>query len=136
MPPEAATRSGLAFRAQQPGSGHQVPPCLCLAPEHQGNGAFPDPRLVWSRTMIPRYGRHLLPAIPLTMKKSSLSAENYALREDLTSSVPSTLFFEKILFPECNIRRRNLLFLILFPGCNTGKEIGFFQKTLPRGCFI
>jgi hypothetical protein len=110
MPPEAATRSGLAFRAQQPGSGHQVPPCLCLAPEHQGNGAFPDPRLVWSRTMIPHYGSHLLPAIPLTMKKSSLSAENYALREDLTSSVLSTLFFEKILFPECNIRRRNLLF--------------------------
>jgi hypothetical protein len=45
------------------------------------------------------------------------------LGEDLTSS-PG--FF--LLFPECNTRGRNSLFLNLFPECNTRRRNSFFRK--------
>jgi hypothetical protein len=88
-----------------------------------------------------------LPAMPLTVKRSSSSAKNRALREDLTSSVPST-FFKKNIFPECNTLGGNLFFkqirfpkreeisffLILFPECNTRGRIFFKKKILFREC--
>jgi hypothetical protein len=88
-------------------------------PECQMHSGKPSPS--------PALGEEL-PGVPLTVKRASPSVENRALGEELTLLVPSVFFFEKILFPECNTRGRNLFFLkktiprVLIP-CTRGRNL-------------